>query len=113
MLFKENSLKRFEEQMRKYKPKLLEKWYEEQDEKIRKEYEDEIESLHADIFDLQRRLKTASSECSEYKHKYEAALETQEQLLNKVEKTSTDKGQLKQEVKQLKIEAKEQASEEK
>lgn len=97
--------------MKKLKPKLLEKWYntqyEEIEQRLEKEYTEELDRAHTNEWDLSNKLKTALHEKDQYKHKYEAALETQDKLINKVEKTSQDKGQFKQEVKQLKEEVSE------
>ena len=106
----ERKLKRFEQKMKEFKPALLSKWYDQQEENIRKEYEEEMERLENDIYKLQQDLKESRRSAEYYKGKYEGVIETQdkvrEQLISKVESTATDKGKLKQEVKQLKDDAK-------
>ena len=103
-------LKRFESKMKEYKPLLLSKWYDQQEEVIRKEYEAEMEKLESEVYSLQQDLKDTRRNAEYYKGKYEGVIETQdkvrEQLISKVESTATDKGKLKQEVKHLKDDAK-------
>lgn len=104
-------LRRFEKKMKRMKPKLLEKWYnsqyEEIESRLEKEYSEELDRAHTNEWDLSNKLKSSNRERDEYKHKYEAIQETQDKLIEKVAKTSQDKGQFKQEVKQLKEEVSE------
>ena len=104
-------LKRFENKMKEFKPQLLAKWYDQQEEDIRKEYEAEMERLGDEIFTLKQDLKESRKNAEYYKGKYEGVIETQnkvrEQLISEVTATATDKGKLKQEVKQLKDSVKE------
>ena len=99
-------LKKFELKMKELKPRLLTKWYEDQEEQIRKEYEDEMEKLSQQIYDLTRDIKELRNSRDYYKGKYEGVVEmqdkVQDKLINKIEQSGTVKGQLKQEVKQLK-----------
>lgn len=102
----DKKLKRLEKKIKEYKPLLLSKWYEQQDEQIRKEYEDAMEKLEFEVFSLKQELKESRRNAEYYKGKYEGVTETQdkvrEQLISEVTATATDKGKLKQEVKQLK-----------
>lgn len=108
--FLDRKIKRFENKMKEMKPLLLSKWYDQQEEAIRKEYEEEMERLSNQIYSLQSDLKDSRRNAEYYKGKYEGVIETQdkvrEQLISKVESNATDKGKLKQEVKQLKDEVK-------
>lgn len=102
--FYEWKLKRFEKKMKKLKPELLNRWYDKQEEQIRKEFEEELDRTHGEVYLKTQTIKELTKERDSYKYKYEAIVETQDKLLNKVEKVNTDKGQLKQEVKQVKQE---------
>ena len=106
--FSKRKIKRFEKKMREMKPHLLNRWYEDQDERIRQEYEEEMDKRDATIYQLQRDLKEARNSRDYYKGKYEGVVEiqdkVQDKLINKIEKQGTTQGQLKQEVKQLKEE---------
>lgn len=99
-------LKRFEKKMKELKPQLLSNWHDSLEEQIRKEYEDELEKLGDQIYDLNRDLKELRNSRDYYKGKYEGVVEmqdkVQDKLINKIERSGTAKGQLKQEVKQLK-----------
>lgn len=107
-MFEDRKLRKFERKMREMKPHLLNKWYEDQDEKIRQEYEEEMDRRDATIYQLQRDLKEVRNSRDYFKGKYEGVVEiqdkVQDKLINKIEKQSTTQGQLKQEVKQLKEE---------
>lgn len=102
----ERKLKKFEKQLKEYKPQLLSKWYEQQEEEIRKEYAESMEKLEVENYSLKQELKDSRKSAEYYKGKYEGVVETQtkvrDQLISEVTATATDKGKLKQEVKQLK-----------
>ena len=104
-------IQHFENKMKKLKPRLLLSWYDDQEDKIRKEYEEEMETLHNEIFNLKQELTKCKKEASLWQGKYEGVVETQdkvrEQLITKIESNSADKGKLKEQVKQLKDENKE------
>ena len=101
-------LKRFEKQMKELKPQLLSKWHDSLEEQIRAEYEEELEKLSDQVYELNRDIKELRNSRDYYKGKYEGVVEmqdkVQDKLINKIEQSGTAKGQLKQEVKQLKEE---------
>jgi len=108
----DRSIKRFEKKMKRLKPELLLSWYEDQEEKIRKEYEEELENLQYDLYETKKKLSESKKNTDYWKGKYEGVSETQdkvrEQLITKIETSSVDKGKLKEQVKQLKEEAKDE-----
>lgn len=102
-------LKRFEKKMKELKPQLLSKWHDALEEQIRSEYEEELEKLGDQVYELNRDIKELRNSRDYYKGKYEGVVEmqdkVQDKLINKIEQSGTAKGQLKQEVKKLKEEA--------
>ena len=112
----EFKLKRFENKLRKLKPQILLRWYEGQENEIRDEYAEEMEKLHDEIFDLKQQLAESKRNANLWQGKYEGVIETQdkvrEQLITKVEANAEGKGKLKEQVKQLKDDIKEEASKE-
>ena len=109
--FNNLKIKHFEAKMKKLKPQLLLSWYDTQEENIRKEYEEEMEKLHDEIYELKQDLAESKRNASLWQGKYEGVIETQdkvrEQLITKVESNAEGKGKLKEQVKQLKDENKE------
>lgn len=106
------NLKRFEKKMKRLRPELLSFWYEEQEEKIRKEYEEEFETLQFELYEARKNLSESKKNTDYWKGKYEGVSEIQdkvrEQLITKIETSSVDKGKLKEQVKQLKEEQKDE-----
>lgn len=99
-------LTKFEKKMKKLKPQLLSKWYDQQEEKIRLEYEEELDKSHMEVYELNQTVTKLSKERDNYKGKYEALCEQQDKLLNKIEEANATKGELKQNTKQLQQENK-------
>ena len=107
----ERKLNRKEKMLRKWKPDLINKWHSDLEDKIRQEFEEELDLRDGEITILKQNLLTMTQDKELYQHKYEASMEFQESLINKVEKTSTKTGELKTTVKQLNDEIKELQSE--
>lgn len=99
--------KRREKKIYKWKPELIKRWRESIEENIRKEYVDEIEKLGDELFKKNQELNTLRKERDKWKHRYEESQEVRDKLLDKVEKTSTKAGVLRNEVKALNDELKE------
>lgn len=100
-------LKRQERLIKEWKPNLTNRWRSKIEEEIRLEYEEELERLGDKIYALNSEISSLVYKKNIYKAKYEASCETQDKLLNKVEKTSTRTGELKKEVKVLNTELEE------
>lgn len=98
----------FEKRMKKMKPQLINRWYSSLEEQIRKEYEEELDKRGDQIYRLNQELKSLRNSRDYFKGKYEGVVEmqdkVQDKLINKIEQSGTVKGQLRQEVKQLKEE---------
>lgn len=99
--------KRREKKIYKWKPELIKRWRESIEENIRKEYVDEIEKLGDELFKKNQELNTVRKDRDKWKHRYEESQEVRDKLLDKVEKTSTKAGVLRNEVKALNDELKE------
>lgn len=99
--------KRREKKIYKWKPELIKRWRESIEENIRKEYVDEIEKLGDELFNKNQELNTVRKDRDKWKHRYEESQEVRDKLLDKVEKTSTKAGVLRNEVKALNDELKE------
>lgn len=99
--------KRREKKIYKWRPELVKRWRESIEENIRKEYVDEIEKLGDELFKKNQELTTVRKDRDKWKHRYEESQEVRDKLLDKVEKTSTKAGVLRNEVKALNDELKE------
>ena len=99
--------KRREKKIYKWRPELVKRWRESIEENIRKEYVDEIEKLGDELFKKNQELNTVRKDRDKWKHRYEESQEVRDKLLDKVEKTSTKAGVLRNEVKALNDELKE------
>lgn len=99
--------KRREKKIYKWRPELVKRWRESIEENIRKEYVDEIEKLGDELFKKNQELNTVRKDRDKWQHRYEESQEVRDKLLDKVEKTSTKAGVLRNEVKALNDELKE------
>lgn len=103
-------VKHFENKMKKMKPRLLASWRASLEEELNKQYDETIEKLESTIIRLEKEKKEIVQSRDYFKGKYEGVKEAQEQvqdkLLTTVQHESTNKGQLKEQIKQLKEENK-------
>lgn len=105
-MLQENSQKRraikLEKKIAKWKPEVVANIREELENKIRKEYIDEIEKLSDDLYEARRDSRTNANNSIHYKAKFEEYKERYLEVLDRLEKKSENLGEVKTELKEVK-----------
>lgn len=108
--FKKVRLNRMEKKLRKYKPKLLDSWYDKLDNEIRQEYEKEMEDQEDKIYRLQKDVAQEHRNAEYWHGKYDAQKEVYDGIKNnmiqKVESTAMKAGKQEEQIKNLKSDLK-------
>lgn len=104
-MWQENSQRRralkLEKKIAKWKPEVIASIREELENKIRKEYIDEIEKLSDDLYEVRRENKINSGNAIHYKAKFEEYKEAFLNLQDKFGKKSEDLGETRSELKSV------------
>lgn len=95
-------LKRRSKKIEKWKPGILTSMREEVENRCEKEYNDTIEKLSDEIYDLKHTLKTASKDRDIYRGKFEEYKELYDKAQIKLEKRAEEKGEIKSELESVK-----------
>lgn len=105
-MWQENSQRRralrLEKKIAKWKPEVIANIREELENKIRKEYVDEIEKLSDDLYEARRESRTNANNSIHYKAKFEEYKERYLEIVDKLEKKSEDLGEVKTELREVK-----------
>ena len=105
-MWQENSQRRralrLEKKIAKWKPEVIANIREELENKIRKEYLEEIEKLSDDLYEVRRESKINANNAIHYKAKFEEYKERYLETIDKLEKKSESLGEVKTELKEVK-----------
>lgn len=87
-------MKRFEKKLQKWRPDLINTWKDNIEQKFQKEYNEEIEKLNDQVFDLNKEVRELTHKLGHMTGRYEALKEREDTLLGRVEKLNEKQGKL-------------------